>query len=296
MLNVPYEKEFELYHYDESLCSQMVRIALSEKGYEWESHPILLEDVALNGDNLSDDYLKVNPKGRVPTLVHNGVPIYDSYEIIRYLDRLHPEQGTRIIPEDPEIDEQVKAWVLQSSLRDDIRFGKSLGTSIPIMSVAIIKACINRQPAFHVLWKYRKHPVLSRRLNYCMLRFLPVLPKGLYRDALATVAKALVSIERTLDETDGPFLLGKFTQVDIMMMAHFHRLEDVALADVLDWNTLPQIRDYWTRLQARPSYRIAVTDLQEENWRWGIEKAFGGKSSEKLPELKREVSRLLQNN
>ena len=293
MSNIPYEKELELYHYPESLCSQMVRIALCEKAYEWKSHVILLEEVSYKGDNISDEYLTINPKGQVPTLVHKGTPIYDSYEIIRYLDQLHPEQGVRLIPQDPELDEAVKAWVLQSSLRDDIKFGKSLGTSIPMLSSPVIKACINRQPAFHVVKKFRKHPVLSRRVNFFLLRFLPVLPKVVFHDSVATVANALVSIEKALNDGGGPFLLGEFTQVDVMMMAHFHRLEDVALAEMLNWDNLPNIREYWQRLQVRPSYKTAVTDWPEENWRWAIQKVFGGKPSPRLPELKRKVSSLL---
>lgn len=293
MPQLPHEQEFELYHYPESLCSQMVRIALSEKGYEWKFHSILLEEVALNGTNLTDEYLEINPKGQVPTLVHNGVPVYESYDIIRYLDTLHPDRGTRLIPEDPELDEQVTAWVLQSSLRDDVSFGQSLGTSIPMLSAPIIKACIDRQPVFHVLWKSRKHPVPLRRWGFCLLRILPILPKLVFRDSLATVAGSLVSIEKALEQTQGPFLLGAFTQADVMMMAHFHRLEDVGLAEVLDWTALPETRGYWERLQARPSYKSAITDWHEESWRWGIQKLLGGEPSKRVPALKRKITKLL---
>ncbi|MCP5067134.1 MAG: MoaD/ThiS family protein [bacterium] len=38
---------------------------------------------------------------------------------------------------------------------------------------------------------------------------------------------------RTLASDDG-WLLGSFTMVDVMMMAHFHRLEDVALEQRLE--------------------------------------------------------------
>ena len=290
---IPHEQTLELYHYQESLCSQMVRVALSEKGCDWKSHVIRLEEVVFEGDNLSKEYLSINPKGQVPTLVHNGVPVYDSYEIIRYLDRIYPEQGERLIPEDPQTDAQVKAWVLQSSLRDDVKFGKSLGTSIPILSAPLIKACINRQPIAHVARKFQRHPVLSRRVNFVMLRALPFIPKVVFRDSVTTVASALVSIEHSLADSGGPYLLGEYTQADVMMMAHFHRLEDVALGEMLQWDRLPNIREYWSRLQARPSYRVAVTDWHEENWRWAIQEVFGSEDSPRLPALKRRVTKLL---
>lgn len=292
MTTVPHEQELELYHYPESLCSQMVRIALAEKGYEWKSHPIFLEEVTLNGDNLSDAYLAINPKGQVPTLVHNGTPVFESYDIIRYLDRLDPDRGTRLIPGDPALDEQVRGWVLQSSMRDDVRFGKSLGMSIPILSSPIIKACINRQPMAHLMRKFRRHPVFSRRIGFLMLRMLPFVPKPVFRNSVKSVSQALASIERTLEDSGGPYLLGEFTQVDVMMMAHFHRLEDVALEQILDWDGLPRIRDYWQRLRERPSYRTAVTDWHEENWRRAIQEVFSGKPSDKLSALKKRVSAL----
>lgn len=294
MTTIAHEQELELYHYPESLCSQMVRIALAEKGLAWKSHPIFLEEVTLNGDNLSAEYLAINPKGQVPTLVHNGKPVFESYDIIRYLDRLDPGRGTRLIPADPEQDKQVRAWVLQSSMRDDVRFGKSLGMSIPVLSSPIIKACINRQPVTHLMRKFRRHPVFSRRVSFLMLRLLPFIPKLVFRDSVKSVSQALVSIERALGESTGSYLLGDFTQVDVMMMAHFHRLEDVALGGILDWDGLPRIRDYWQRLQARPSYREAMTDWHEEHWRRAIQQVFSGQPSKKMPALKKRISRLLR--
>ena len=288
---IPHDQEFELYHYPESLCSQMVRIALSEKGYDWKSHSIFLEEVTPEGDNLSDDYLRINPKGQVPTLVHKGVPVFDSYDIIRYLDQLNPDRGTRLVPADSRREKQVEAWVLQSSLRDDVSFGKSLGMSIPILSAPIIKVCINRQPLLHLMRKFRRHPVFSRRINFLMLRVLPFIPGVVFRDSIRSVARALVSIESALAEAGGPWLLGEFSQVDVMMMAHFHRLEDVALGAILDWDTLPRIREYWKRLQARPSYKAAVTDWHEESWRRAIQELFSGEASERLPALKKRVVR-----
>lgn len=294
MTTVAHEQELELYHYPESLCSQMVRIALAEKGYQWKSRPIFLEEVTLNGDNLSDAYLAINPRGQVPTLVHNGTPVFESYDIIRHLDRLQPDRGTRLIPADPQLDEQVKAWVLQSSMRDDVSFGKSLGMSVPVLSSPIIKACINQQPVMPLMRKFRRHPVYSRRVSFLALRLLPFIPRLVFRDSLKSVSQALASIEKALEEAGGPWLLGDFTQADVMMMAHFHRLEDVALGAILNWDTLPNIRDYWQRLQARPSYREAVTDWHEEHWRRAIQQIFSGQPSEKLPALKKRISSVLQ--
>ena len=102
-----------------------------------------------------------------------------------------------------------------------------------------------------------------------------------------------MSIETALSQSNGEYLLGDFTQADIMMMAHFHRLEDVALGVILQWDKLPQIRAYWQRLQARPSYQLGILDWHEDHWRWGIQQVFAGRDSDKLPKLKRKVEKLL---
>jgi glutathione S-transferase len=42
-------------------------VDVGEKGLAWQSHLM-----ALNGDQLDPAYLKLNPNGVVPTLVHDG--------------------------------------------------------------------------------------------------------------------------------------------------------------------------------------------------------------------------------
>ena len=52
------------------------------KGITWESHPI---DLSI-GENFSEYYLGINPRGLVPTLVYNGVVHIESNDIITLLD------------------------------------------------------------------------------------------------------------------------------------------------------------------------------------------------------------------
>ena len=58
-----------LYHANWSLCSQMVRVALFEKGLEFDHVPIKLCDHYEEAENITKDYLKnINPTGVVPVL------------------------------------------------------------------------------------------------------------------------------------------------------------------------------------------------------------------------------------
>ena len=63
-----------LYNNAYSTCSQKVRLCLHEKGLDWEDRQI---NFRLN-EHLAPDYLKINPNGVVPTLVHDGNPVVDS--------------------------------------------------------------------------------------------------------------------------------------------------------------------------------------------------------------------------
>jgi glutathione S-transferase len=75
----------ELYHGTTSVCAQKARLTLAEKELEWKSHLM-----ALNGDQLDPAYLKLNPNGVVPTLVHDGNVIVESTVIMHYLDDTFP--------------------------------------------------------------------------------------------------------------------------------------------------------------------------------------------------------------
>ena len=57
-----------LLHFEGSSCSQKARVFMNLKGIEWESHPINLG----TGENYSEYYLGINPRGLVPTLVQDG--------------------------------------------------------------------------------------------------------------------------------------------------------------------------------------------------------------------------------
>jgi glutathione S-transferase len=54
-----------LYDFGSSVCCQKVRITLSEKGLDWQAFPVNL----FKAEQYDPKYLKLNPKGLVPTLV-----------------------------------------------------------------------------------------------------------------------------------------------------------------------------------------------------------------------------------
>lgn len=78
----------KLYDMRHAPNARRVRWFAAEKGIALDLSPI---DVAA-GENLSPDYLAVNPRGVVPTLVlPSGETVDESIAICRYLEALHPE-------------------------------------------------------------------------------------------------------------------------------------------------------------------------------------------------------------
>ena len=67
------------------------RITLDEKGLPWESHHLDL----FKREHITPEYFGINPNGVVPTLVHDGVVIIESDDIIDYLDQTFPEPPLR---------------------------------------------------------------------------------------------------------------------------------------------------------------------------------------------------------
>lgn len=101
-----------LYSYWRSSCSWRVRLMLAQKSLPYSYKAINL----LKGEDCSEEYLKLNPAGLVPTLVFTNdaknaeeqFPAYssddvvlpDSIAIAQYLDDIYPDT-TRIFPTDP---------------------------------------------------------------------------------------------------------------------------------------------------------------------------------------------------
>jgi maleylacetoacetate isomerase len=79
---------FVLYNYFRSSASYRVRIALNLKGIAFDYKAIHL--LNNGGEQLSEEFRKLNPSREVPALVHNGKTISQSMAILDYLDHAVP--------------------------------------------------------------------------------------------------------------------------------------------------------------------------------------------------------------
>jgi glutathione S-transferase len=101
----------ELYHDWRSFCSIKVRPCLAEKGLSWEGRFVDL----IKLEHMTPQYLELHPNGVVTTLVHDGVPIYESMLINEYLDEVF--QDVPLMPADPVERARARFWV---KFEDDV--------------------------------------------------------------------------------------------------------------------------------------------------------------------------------
>ncbi|MGI4792802.1 MAG: glutathione S-transferase family protein [Janthinobacterium lividum] len=74
-----------------------VRILLEELGADYDLHVMNLR----RGEQHSADFLAVNPLGKVPTVVHDGVVVTEQTAIYQYLAEIFPERALAPLPGDP---------------------------------------------------------------------------------------------------------------------------------------------------------------------------------------------------
>ena len=82
-----------LYDFGNSVCCQKVRVTMRAKGLAWQAVNVNL----FKAEQYDPEYLKLNPRGLVPTLVHDGRPVIESTLICEYIDEVFA-QPPQLIP------------------------------------------------------------------------------------------------------------------------------------------------------------------------------------------------------
>lgn len=265
-ITIPYDEPVELYHNALSSCSQKVRICLAEKEVPFRSHHIHLIETG-GYETCSPAYKKINPGACVPTLVHEGHPIYESSDQILYIDK-HFGTGPTLTP--PGMEQEIAKWVKFCSITADPRKNPSsmetgMGNCIPGISLLLFVTMIAEIPYREIFWGLRHHPNKERPLFFILFKLLGA---SLFRIPLAAtmvstscnnLRKHLQHLEQVLE--DGrQFICGdEFTLADVAIMSSFARMRLLDF-DFLWDKDLPKVTAYFARLEQRPSYRIAILE------------------------------------
>lgn len=88
-----------------SMFGMRVRVALAEKGIEYEYRE---ENLLANKSPL---LLEMNPiHKKIPVLIHNGKPISESLIIVEYIDEVWKDKSPTLLPSDPYQRAQARFW------------------------------------------------------------------------------------------------------------------------------------------------------------------------------------------
>lgn len=234
----------ELYDNHISVCCQAVRLAFAEKGLDWVMHHIRFQ----TADRYAPDYLKLNPRGQVPTLVHDGQTIVESTVILEYLEDCYPTPPLR--PDRPVERARMRMW----SKRVDESIHAACGhITFATAWRPVYLAKSPEEVAADV--GQMKDPVKQAQRVQC-------LEKGLDADevvrAIHIFDRMLADMETVLEGHD--WLTGNQLSIaDLKIVPYVIRLDHLDLEWM--WQGRPQVADWYRRLQARPSFKVAITDL-----------------------------------
>jgi len=223
---------------------------LMEKGADFEFHYV---DV-LQFEQHRPEYLRINPDGTVPTVIHDGKTMTESTQALEYLDSVLP--GPTFTPEDPAERYRMRWWA---------KHGTSWAASLSVLG-----------------WHAFMGPMVRRMGDEKLEQLLARIPNKQRRIAWATAARSTFSEEQLDNARDGVrrgvqmmdarlressyFAGDSYTIADIVIFANAYSLplmHDYAANDDIS----PAFMDWLSRVYARPAtamaFKLGRTPMRE---------------------------------
>jgi glutathione S-transferase len=227
----------ELYHAGLTTCSKKSRLALKEKGLPYKSHYMRLDKF----EHHTPDYLKINPDGIVPTLVHDGSVVLESGVINEYVDEVFPEVPLR--PSDPLTRARMRVLC---KMADEYALPATRVPTWTRTKAAQLKAMDEAAFARVVA----ETPLVDHRLKLQALKGDGFTKKE-FEEAWGRMEYVYDRCEAAL--ADGPYLVGKmYTLADIALLPYVFAF---TLTRPELMTSHPRTREWYERVMARPAVR-----------------------------------------
>ncbi len=236
----------ELYHFENSVCSQKARMTLFEKDLEWRSFEVNL----FASEQYDPAYLKLNPKGYVPTLIHDGKAIWESTLICEYLNEVFP--APPLAPEDAGARVDMRQW---SKAVDEGLFS---GVTVFSFS-AMFRERMKTQTPEQRERRYLNIGDPERRDRH----------KSLFEDGVESpwVFRAVGAYEMSFKKMEATLAGGAdwlagdmYSLAEINLAPFLARLEYLTFLDLF-LGDRPAVQAWWQRVKQRPSYRAQLSDM-----------------------------------
>jgi len=276
---LPHSQEYELYHNGLSLCSKKVRACMAQLNVPYKSHHIDLIETG-SYEVISRHFLKVNPSGLVPVLVHNGHPVYESHEIIAYVAARQERSGAlSLLPVEERLIPQMQEWVDRASLEGDdpvTGLRDSAANCVAVLTMPLFCAGVKSIPVSRIFEGLLFHRLRFRPFLFLLLKLHGLNKMTRIKPLMNQLDRARTEMTVHLDALEvhlaqnGPFILGsQMTLADISWLVIFERLVEA------DWVELyfgengelkegghnemrPHLNAYWARLKETPAYTIGI--------------------------------------
>jgi glutathione S-transferase len=230
-----------LHHAWRSSASRRVRLCLEEKGLAYESHPVDLAKM----EHHSPEYLKINPNGVIPALIHDGRPLYESGTICEYLDETFPQPPLR--PMDAYGRAAMRNWIRHV---DGL-----IGNLIVFNWVHSLAKTASKWSDAELAERLKKIPSKERQEAWLRAARKP------YTEAERGVARAkLVELLDRMEAMLGAtaWLAGEcYGIADIAVVPFVKRIEEEIAPDELSRGKHPRVTAWWQAVQARPAFARA---------------------------------------
>ncbi|KAI8581999.1 hypothetical protein K450DRAFT_230313 [Umbelopsis ramanniana AG] len=251
-----------LYYKPASLYSSMVRMVIAEKGIK----DIKFNEVDLEHfQNLSPDYIKINPKGQVPAYVSQDETLTESLDISMYLESHYSSPS--LLPGESSARSRVIADL--ASLYDISYFAICFGVSTPEQAEKerSAKEAVVKKNVDEVKRQMELHPELREQYE---TRIQIYGNKSKYILDPAAVQANWVKLRALLDAFEDNLTYGKFLSKEndySLLDAHatpvLARL--VKIGHEQEIQSRSRLAEYWARLQERDSFKT-VYDRPVSLW------------------------------
>lgn len=238
-----------LYHNAMSTCAQKVRFVLAEKGLEYESREMNLRA----GEQHQPDYLKLNPKGVVPTLITEGGPIIESTIICEYLEDLAP-----LPPMRPKSAEHRARMRLLTKRLDD---GIHADTGVMSSAIAFRYQKLEKGEDFaRSLVEGIPDPAKKERMRSIVFEGVA---SPLFMGAMSNFDALLADLDEVLGRHD--WLAGPdISLADAAYSPYITRLDQLQLSGL--WLDRPNVAAWYDRLRARKGYQEGLSKWFDEKY------------------------------
>lgn len=230
---------FKLYNAPQSTCSQKVRLTMTEKALPFEEVKLNL----FKGDQLTPEYMQINPNGVVPSLDHDGKIVIDSSVIIEYLDESFPDKPLR--PNTPAGLADMRTWM---------RFFEEVPTPavrIPSYNRVFLQHYSSLSDEEFLAIAEQK----TLRKDFFLRMGRTGYSKQEMEQSLSRIRMTVERMEASL-QNDSSWMLGEnYSLADICVLPCFVRMHDIGYASL--WADSPKVTAWLERSLNRENYSLA---------------------------------------